>query len=283
MAKIANVSLSNSFDTWRDRSNQAFDRLSQFAINNSALYANTITANVAFSSLGTASITGLLTASGRATIGTNLAVSGNTSTNKLSVTSNISASSANASFNIVTVGSSLTSSGNTTLGNSASDITNLNGSVTLNHSGVVTKNFTVSGNSFVTGVSHKNQTTEYVTVSATAATGNVNFDVLTQGTLYYTTNASANWTVNIRGNSGIALNSVLQTGRQIELTFLVPQGSSAYYQTGIGIDSTTITPIWEGGSAPSSGNVDSVEKYTYKIIKTASATFTVLASRTQYA
>lgn len=72
MAKIANVALSNTFDLWRTRSNQSFDRLSQFAINNSSLYANTLTANVSFTSKG------LATLQGRATVGTNLTVSGNT-------------------------------------------------------------------------------------------------------------------------------------------------------------------------------------------------------------
>lgn len=46
MAKIANVASTDTFNTWRVRSNESFDRLSQFAINNSSLYANTITANV---------------------------------------------------------------------------------------------------------------------------------------------------------------------------------------------------------------------------------------------
>jgi len=87
MAKIANVALTNTFDTWRTRSNQSFDRLSQFAINNSSLYANTITANNVLKAtgntvLGAAGkrtiVTGLLSANGRVTVGTNLAVTGNT-------------------------------------------------------------------------------------------------------------------------------------------------------------------------------------------------------------
>ena len=87
MAKIANVALTNTFDTWRTRSNQTFDRLSQFAINNSSLYANTITANNVLKAtgntvLGAAGkrtiVTGLLSANGRVTVGTNLAVTGNT-------------------------------------------------------------------------------------------------------------------------------------------------------------------------------------------------------------
>jgi hypothetical protein len=87
MAKIANVALTNTFDTWRTRSNEAFERLSQFAINNSSLYANTITANNVLKAtgntvLGAAGkrtiVTGLLSANGRVTVGTNLAVTGNT-------------------------------------------------------------------------------------------------------------------------------------------------------------------------------------------------------------
>ena len=108
MAKIANVALTDTFDTFRVRSNIGYDRLSQFAINNSSLYANTVTANTSFTSKGTTNLgdsTGdLTTIAGRTTIGTNLAVSGNTSSNKITVTS------------------LLTSSGNTTLTGAATMI-----------------------------------------------------------------------------------------------------------------------------------------------------------------
>jgi hypothetical protein len=286
MAKIANVSLSNSFDTWRTRSNEAFDRLSQFAINNSSLYANTLTANVSFLSKGTTTLgdstNDLTTIAGRATVGTNLTVSGNTTSNKVVVTSSITGSAANATFNKVTATSLLSVTGNTTLGDAASDRNTVNGLLTLNHSGSVSKNFTISGNTVLTGLTSLNQTIKTVTVSATAATGNVNFDVLTQGILYYTTNASANWTVNVRGDSGIALNSVLSTGREIEIRFLAKQGGTGRWQTSFGIDGTTITPRWEGGSAPSSGSTNAIDEYTYKIIKTASSTYTVMASKKQF-
>jgi hypothetical protein len=52
MSKIANVALTNTFDTWRIRTNQVFHRINQFAINESSLYANSVTANVRFTSLG---------------------------------------------------------------------------------------------------------------------------------------------------------------------------------------------------------------------------------------
>jgi len=124
---------------------------------------------------------------------------------------------------------------------------------------------------------------ERTTVSATAATGTVNFDTLTQGVLYYTTNASANWTLNVRGDSGTTLNSSLVTGDAITIAFLVTQGSTAYYASAFTIDGTSVTPKWQGGTAPTAGNASSVDSYVYTIVKTGSAAFTVFASQTKFA
>ena len=123
---------------------------------------------------------------------------------------------------------------------------------------------------------------ETATVSATAATGTVNFDVLTQAVLYYTTNASANWTLNVRGNSGTTLNSVMAIGQSLSVSFLVTQGATAYYNNAFTIDGASVVPKWQGGTAPAAGNASGVDIYTYAIVKTASATFTVFASQTQY-
>jgi hypothetical protein len=124
---------------------------------------------------------------------------------------------------------------------------------------------------------------ETATVSATAATGTINFDNTTQSVLYYTTNASGNFTVNFRGSSGTSLNTVMATGESLSATFLVTNGSTAYYNSAVTIDGNSVTPKWQGGSAPTSGNASSVDSYTYVIIKTGSAAFTVLASQTKFA
>jgi len=124
---------------------------------------------------------------------------------------------------------------------------------------------------------------ETTTVSATAATGTINFDTLTQVVLYYTTNASGNFTVNFRGNSGTSLDTVMSTGQSLSATFLVTNGSTAYYNSAVTIDGNSVTPKWQGGSAPTSGNASAVDSYTYVIVKTGSATFTVLASQTKFA
>ena len=124
---------------------------------------------------------------------------------------------------------------------------------------------------------------EVITVSATAATGTINYDVTTQNVLYYTSNASANWTVNFRGSSGTPLNTLMTTGQVLTVTFLVTQGATAYYNNAVQVDGSSVTPKYQGGTAFSSGNASSIDAYTYAIIKTGSAAFTVLASQTRFA
>jgi len=124
---------------------------------------------------------------------------------------------------------------------------------------------------------------ETATVSATAATGTIAYDVTTQSVLYYTTNASGNFTVNFRGSSGTTLNTIMATGESLSATFLVTNGATAYYNSAVQVYGSSVTPKWQGGTAPTSGNASSIDSYTYVIIKTGAATFTVLASVTQFA
>lgn len=124
---------------------------------------------------------------------------------------------------------------------------------------------------------------ERLTVTATAAASTVQFDTLTQGVLYYTSNATGNWTLNVRGDSGTTLNSALTTGDSITIVFLATQGSTAYYSNAFTIDGTSVTPKYITGTAFTAGNASSIDSYVYTIIKTGSATYTVLASQTKFA
>jgi len=124
---------------------------------------------------------------------------------------------------------------------------------------------------------------EVSTVSATAATGTINYDITTQSVLYFTTNASGNFTLNFRGSSGTSLNTIMATGESMSVTFLVTNGATAYYNSAVTVDSVSVTPKWQGGTAPTSGNASSIDSYTYVIIKTGSAAFTVLAAQTKFA
>jgi hypothetical protein len=124
--------------------------------------------------------------------------------------------------------------------------------------------------------------TETTTVSATAATGTINYDVITQSVLYYTTDASANWTVNFRGNGSTSLNTFMSTGDSLTVVFLVSQGATAYYNNAVTIDGSSVTPKYQGGTAWSAGNASGVDAYSYTIVKTGSATFSVFAAQTQF-
>lgn len=124
---------------------------------------------------------------------------------------------------------------------------------------------------------------ETATISATAATGTINYDVTTQAVLYYTSNASANWTVNFRGSSGTSLNTLMATGESLTVAFFVTQGATAYYNNAVQVDGSSVTPKYQGGTAWSSGNASSIDAYTYTIIKTGNAAFTVFAAQTKFA
>jgi hypothetical protein len=147
---------------------------------------------------------------------------------------------------------------------------------------------TFTGTQTFSGTSAKlaivlNDAAEVATVSATAATGTIAYDITTQSVLFYTSNASANWTVNFRASSGTSLNTALATGQSVTVAFLVTQGATAYFNNVVQVDGTTsgVTTRWIGG-APTAGNASGIDSYRYLIIRTGSSTFTVLASVTQF-
>jgi Domain of unknown function (DUF4183) len=123
---------------------------------------------------------------------------------------------------------------------------------------------------------------EDINIVASAATGTINLDIDTASILYYTSNASANHTLNIRYSSDTSLNSKLPINDTVTVIWMNTNGATPYRPTVIQIDGVTVTPLWQGGTAPSAGNASSVDVYTFTIIKTASATYTVLGSQSQY-
>ena len=141
---------------------------------------------------------------------------------------------------------------------------------------------TFTGSSSALGIV-LNDAAETTTISATAATGTINYDVTTQSVLYYTSNASANWTVNFRASSGTSMNTAMATGQSVTVTFLVTNGSTAYYNNAVQVDGSSVTPKYQGGTAWSAGNASSIDAYTYTIVKTGNAAFTVFAAQTRFA
>jgi hypothetical protein len=122
---------------------------------------------------------------------------------------------------------------------------------------------------------------EDVNVVASAATGTINFDVSTASVWYYTSDATANFTLNFRFSSGVSLDTALATGDAITLVFLNTNGATPYYPDVIQIDGSAVTP--KVPAAISAGNASAIDAYSFTIIKTASATFTVLETQTKFA
>lgn len=250
-----------------------------------------------------------LTTTGNATVGGTLGVTGATSVAGLTTTGNVGVKQASPGSELDVKGT-LRLSGSTsgyvglapaaTAGSttytlpsadgSSGQFLSTNGTGTLSWASGISlstaQTFTAlqsfDGSSSVLAMALKNAA-EKATVSATAATGTINFDVTTQSVLYYTTNASGNFTLNFRASSGTSLNTAMATGDSVTVAFLCTNGGTAYYNSAVQIDGSSVTPKWQTGTTPSSGNASSIDAYVYTIVKTASATFTVYASQTKFA
>lgn len=128
------------------------------------------------------------------------------------------------------------------------------------------------------------QALEKVTVTAdNPASGDNNFDALTQAIQYYTTNTDTNWTLNVRGDGSNTLNSIMAVGESLTVAMLATNGATAYYMSALKIDGNAVTPKYLDGAAFFAGSISSIDAYTLTIIKTANATFTVLAQQTKWA
>jgi hypothetical protein len=125
--------------------------------------------------------------------------------------------------------------------------------------------------------------TEVATINAVAITGAINYETSVQSVIYNTTAAAGNWTLNFRHSSTTSLNAAMSIGQSVTVAFLATSGATDRYNTAITIDGVAITPKWQSGAAPASGSPNAVDIYTYTIIKTADATFTVFSSVTKFA
>jgi hypothetical protein len=122
---------------------------------------------------------------------------------------------------------------------------------------------------------------EDVNIVASAATGTIDFNIETASIWYYTTDATANHTLNFRYSSTVSLNTALAVGDAITVVWLNTNGATAYYPNVINIDGSAVTP--KVTAAITGGNASAIDAYSFTIIKTASATFTVLETQTKFA
>jgi hypothetical protein len=147
---------------------------------------------------------------------------------------------------------------------------------------LVVANLEASGDATVSKKLSVTTISEPALVSATASTGTISIDYLSNPTVLYTSNSTANWTLNVRGNSSVTMNNSISTGDIATVVFMATNGATPYYANTVSIDGTTITPKWQNAIAPSSGNANSIDAYTLSIFKTAANTYTVFASQSRF-
>jgi len=124
---------------------------------------------------------------------------------------------------------------------------------------------------------------ETVDRTATATATTVNVDVVTSSVKIHTLPATANFTLNVRGNSSTTLDSLMAVGEQLTVVFECLNGATPYYATAYQVDGNAVTPKWLGGSAPAAGNANSSDVYTITVVKIGAGSFTCLASLNRFA
>jgi hypothetical protein len=271
---------------------------SHLSIGGSASFTGNVSLSGNQSTSGSASITG------NATVGGTLVVTG-----AADVDSNLTVGSGSANFLNVTGSGSFTRQLNALRGiNIFVDSTARDAAITSPTAGVevyltgASAGYVYNGATWVESVSATSTTTltnktltnplinagilaspeERISISSTSASGTTNIDLISTTVKNFTSNAAANWSFNFRGDGSTTLNSILATGDAITCAIMVPQGTTAYYPTAVTVDGNSLTPKYQGGDAPSAGNASSTDVYSYTIIKTGDATFSVFGSQSQF-
>ena len=121
---------------------------------------------------------------------------------------------------------------------------------------------------------------EEVNITAGKLSDNTNIDLENGMIHYFTTTETTTSTPNIRYSSSESLTSKMSVGQSIVVTLITTAASGAF-SANITIDGGAVTENWVGGSAPSDGGTSGVDIHSFTIIKTASATFTVIANHSK--
>jgi hypothetical protein len=182
---------------------------------------------------------------------------------------------ANAQPAITSVGTltNLAVAGNiATIGNLSTGIISANGNITSSG------NLTLAGTLTGGAIRYMFENANIIAASPPVTT---DINVISGAIQYWTGNVASNVVANIRGDANTPLNSLLGIGQSSTIAFMLPQ-STAYFVNFIKVDNANVTPVWQGGSTAAVGNANSIDLYTFTVIKTANATFRVFASQTRY-
>ena len=123
---------------------------------------------------------------------------------------------------------------------------------------------------------------EKVKITAGKLSDNLNIDLENGMVHHFTTTETATSVPNIRVSSSVALNARMEIGDTVTVS-VITTAAAAGFSANWTIDGSAVTEAWNGGTAPAAGGASGKDFYTLNIIKTADATFTVLANVANYA
>jgi hypothetical protein len=123
---------------------------------------------------------------------------------------------------------------------------------------------------------------EPATIATMAFSATLNVDVLTSSVVVSTAEATNDSVLNVRASNSLPLDSHMAIGQVLSLAVLLKNGASAYKFSSVQIDGSAVSVLWANGTAPT-GNTSSSDLYALTVIKTASATFSVLGDVVKFA
>ena len=121
---------------------------------------------------------------------------------------------------------------------------------------------------------------EKVSISADKLSVQPQINVGESAVHYRTTAETTTSTPNLRYSATMTLNDAMNIGEALTVT-IITTAAAAGYSAQLTIDGNAVTENWIGGAVPADGGSSGVDIYTYNIIKTANATFTVIANQTK--
>jgi len=158
------------------------------------------------------------------------------------------------------------------------NLANVNVSAASTFSGTSTFSGKISANS---GVGFTGFLREGVNIISGKLSDNTTINIDHSMAHYFTTTESTTGIPNFTSTAGI--NTDLSVGQTFSVN-VITTAAAAGYSTGARIDAGATLPVlWNGGSDPSEGGSAGVDLYTYQVIKTGSAAFTVLGNVSNFA
>ena len=117
--------------------------------------------------------------------------------------------------------------------------------------------------------------TEKVKITAGKLSDNQNVNLDNGMVHYFTTTETTTSTPNITATAGI--NTIMSTGDTMVVTLITTAAAGAY-SAQLTIEGAATTENWIGGEVPAAGGASGVDIYSYTIIKTGSAAYTVIGN-----